>query len=107
MLKKSWREFGDYSPNENKQPLDNLQSKADCPVRVKKTRGGKGGKTVTIVSGLGLPSLELKKLLKLMKVKCGTGGTLKEDMIEIQGDKIDQTIDLLIKEGYKPKRSGG
>ncbi len=107
MPKRSWREFGDYAPNDHKKPLDNLQSKADRPVRVKKMRGGKGGKTVTIVSGLGLPSLELKKLLKVMKVKCGTGGTLKEDTIEIQGDKIDQTIDLLIQEGYKPKRSGG
>ncbi len=107
MSKGSWREFEDSSPDETKQKLDNPKSKADRPVRVKKTRGGKGGKTVTIVSGLGLSLSELKKLLKKIKVKCGTGGTVKEDILEFQGDKVIAVIEHLIKEGYKPKQSGG
>ena len=106
MPKGSWREFGDSSPNESKKELDIIQSNGDQPVRVKKTRGGKGGKTVTIVSGLGMNLAELKKLLKTLKIKCGTGGTVKENTIELQGDKVNEVIGLLIKQGYKPKQSG-
>ena len=106
MPKGSWREFGDSSPNQSKHELDIIQSKGDQPVRVKKTRGGKGGKTVTIVSGLGMNLTEVKKLLKTLKKKCGTGGTIKEDFIELQGDKVNEVIGLLIKQGYKPKQSG-
>tara|TARA_B100001250_G_scaffold338199_1_gene305223 strand:- start:427 stop:750 length:324 start_codon:yes stop_codon:yes gene_type:complete len=106
MPRGSWQEFGESSPNESKNKLDSFQSKFDLPVRVKKTRGGKAGKTVTIVSGLVMSLSESKKLLKKLKVKCGTGGTLKEDTLELQGDKVIEVIEHLIKEGYKPKQSG-
>ncbi len=107
MPKGTWREFGDSSPKEIKQTINNTQSKVDHPVRVKKTRGGKGGKTVTIVSGLGISLVESRELLKKLKVKCGTGGTMKKDILELQGDKVREVIEYLLKQGYKPKQSGG
>ena len=51
--------------------------------------------------------MKLKKLLKKLKVKCGTGGTVKKETIELQGDKVSEVIGYLIKEGYKPTQSGG
>ena len=107
MPKGTWREFGDPSPNEGNQNLLNIQSKADKSVRVKKTRGGKAGKTVTIIQGLQLDAIESKQLLKILKAKCGPGGTIKGEILELQGDKVQEILSLLTKEGYKPKQSGG
>ena len=107
MPKKNWREFGDPSPYEGNQKLFNIQSKADQSVRVKKTRGGKGGKTVTVIHGLELDDPDSKKLLKSLKVKCGTGGTIKDGILELQGDKVKEALVFLAESGYNPKQSGG
>jgi len=106
MPKGSWREFDDPSiskPNRVKSIIE----KAELNVRVQRTRGGKGGKTVTVISGLELNDGEAKSLLKILKARCGTGGTLKGDSLELQGDQIVDTLELLRKEGYRPKKSGG
>lgn len=76
-------------------------------VRVQPTRGGKGGKTVTVIRGLELDSKGLKSLLKTLKTKSGTGGTAKDGVIELQGDQVDVVLELLNAEGYRPKRAGG
>ena len=76
-------------------------------VRVQRMRGGRGGKTVTIIRGLALNALDAKKLLKKLKIRCGTGGTLKNEDIELQGDQVQVVITELQKEGFNPKKSGG
>ena len=107
MAKGSWREFGD-SPATSR-PDQSLLSipKSARHVRVQRTRGGKSGKTVTLITGLELNASDLKLLLKKLKVACGTGGTVKADLLELQGDQLQGVIDLLTREGFAPKKSGG
>lgn len=69
-------------------------------------RKGRGGKTVTVIEGLQLSAKDSEKLLKHLKTKLGTGGTVKDSWIEIQGDHIDAVMAELAGLGYRPKRSG-
>jgi translation initiation factor 1 len=62
---------------------------------------------VTTISGVAQPDAELKALLKRLKKSCGTGGTLSEGVIEIQGDHRDKIKAMLEKEGYHVKLAGG
>ena len=107
MPKGSWKEFDDLSGNGNGTCSQNTLSKVDRVVRIQKTRGGKRGKTVTIIKGLSLNECDLKKLLKKLKIKCGTGGTIKEDLVELQGDQVKAALDVLKNDGFNPKQSGG
>jgi translation initiation factor 1 len=68
----------------------------------------RGGKTVTVVTGfvgIGLP--EKRKLAKAMQEACGTGGTVKEGRIEIQGDKRGEVARILTEAGFRPVAAGG
>ena len=107
MPKGSWREFENTSAKSSSQNSLKTQFKTHVPVRVQKTKVGKGGKTVTVISGIDLGIEESKKLLKLLKSKCGTGGTIKGELLELQGDKVQSALEILKKEGYEAKRSGG
>ncbi len=88
-----------------KQPVAPVKN--DGIVRVGRETKGRKGKGVTTVSGIPLPLDELKSLAKELKQKCGTGGTLKDGVIEIQGDHRDNLIELLKAKGWTVKRSGG
>jgi translation initiation factor 1 len=69
---------------------------------------GRGGKTVTVVAnfvGIGLP--EKERLAKEMQRSCGTGGTVKDGRIEIQGDKREEVARILAKAGFRPVFAGG
>ncbi len=74
---------------------------------IRREKKGRGGKDVTVIRGLQLTPQDLKMLGKLLKKKCGSGGTIKEGTIEIQGDHREQVAMLLQKQGYKTKFTGG
>lgn len=79
----------------------------DGTVRVRRETKGRGGKTVTVVTGVPLQGEELKTLAGELKRRCGTGGTLKDGIIEIQGDHGDTLVAALVAKGFKAKRAGG
>jgi translation initiation factor 1 len=68
---------------------------------------GRGGKPVTLLKNLVLSADDLKALAKKLKHECGTGGTIKEGVIEIQGEQRERIADILRKLGYKVKIAGG
>jgi translation initiation factor 1 len=76
-------------------------------VRVQRTKAGKGGKLVTAITGLEIPEAEARTLLKALKASAGTGGTLKDGVIELQGDQLASALAALEKEGFRPKQAGG
>jgi translation initiation factor 1 len=73
---------------------------------MRETKGRKG-KGVSLVVGLPLDSTGLKKMARQLKQKCGSGGTVKDGVIEIQGDHRDTLMNVLVKLGYTVKRAGG
>ncbi|MBF2980677.1 stress response translation initiation inhibitor YciH, partial [Pseudomonas aeruginosa] len=75
--------------------------------RVRRETKGRGGKTVTTISGLPLAGDALKELASALKRRCGTGGSLKDGVVEIQGEHVELLIDELLKRGFKAKKSGG
>ncbi|MBI2516737.1 MAG: translation initiation factor [Opitutae bacterium] len=77
-------------------------------VDIKRTTAGRGGKTVTLVTGfvgIGLP--EKESLCKKMRNACGCGGTVKDGDIEIQGDQRDKIAQILTDAGFRPVFAGG
>ena len=82
-------------------------SSGDGIARVRREKKGRGGKTVTTISCLDLSSAQMKELASELKRLCGTGGSTKNGVIEIQGDKADKSVQALDDRGYKAKRAGG
>jgi len=76
-------------------------------IRIGLDRKGRGGKSVTVIEGLRMPQDKQEVLLKQLKTMLGTGGTVKDTSLEIQGDHRDALMEMLEKMGYKAKRSGG
>ncbi|MBV1790012.1 translation initiation factor Sui1 [Marinobacterium sp. D7] len=79
----------------------------DGIVRIRRETSGRKGKGVTTISGVPLAEQELKALLKRLKQRCGTGGALKDGVLEIQGDHREPIKQLLESEGFKVKLAGG
>ena len=80
---------------------------ADGIVRVKREIAGRRGKPVTTIAGVPLGDDALHELAGELKRRCGTGGTVKDGVIEIQGDHRDTVIAVLESRGYTVKRAGG
>ena len=80
---------------------------ADGMVRVNRETKGRGGKAVTLVRGLALDAEALAALGKRLRTACGAGGTVRDGVLEVQGDHCDRVLALLIQEGFKAKRAGG
>lgn len=78
----------------------------DGVVRVSHQTKGRGGKSVTLVKGLALDPLALAALGKRLRTACGSGGTTKDGVLEIQGDHCALVLELLAREGHAPKRAG-
>jgi len=76
-------------------------------VRVGRETKGRAGKGVTIVTGLPLPVAEIELLAGKLKKRCGSGGTVRDGVIEIQGEHRDTVVAELAKLGWPAKKSGG
>ena len=76
-------------------------------LRVQASRKGRKGKTVTVITGFQVKPETLTQLLKQLKNQCGSGGTVKDDTLEIQGDHAQKLVEILTQLGYKAKISGG
>lgn len=81
--------------------------KGDGIVRVGRETKGRKGKAVTVVTGVPLAGMSLEELATRLKKRCGSGGTVREGVIEIQGDHRDTLVAELGKLGYTVRRSGG
>lgn len=79
----------------------------NTPVRVGRERKGRGGKTVSIITGVMSREAGRQALLKLLKGKLGTGGALEDGSIIIQGDHRERIVEILNELGYKAKVAGG
>ncbi|MEN6587894.1 MAG: translation initiation factor Sui1 [Sulfuricella sp.] len=80
---------------------------SDGIVRVSRETKGRKGKGVTLIKGLALAAPELAQLGKQLKTACGSGGTVKDGVIEIQGDHCERVIEILKQQGRSVKRAGG
>ena len=77
-------------------------------VDIMRQTAGRGGKTVTVVSGfMGISQAEKEQLAKKMQKACGAGGTVKDGCIEIQGDKREPVAKILAEAGFRPVFAGG
>lgn len=94
------------SPTPVSKP-EKSQSGAKSAVRVRLESKGRGGKKVTVIFGLDMEDSELENLATALKQTCGTGGTVKDATIEIQGDQCDRVLSELKRRGMQAKRSGG
>ena len=93
--------FSIISENNDNQPLENREQ----PLRVSADKRNRRGKIVTLISGFSGPGHELEALARLLKLKCGVGGSAKDGEIILQGDFRDKVMEILHKEGYtKSKR---
>ena len=86
---------------------DRPASVGDGIVRLRRETKGRGGKAVTVISGLPLAGSEMKAMAKALKQRCGVGGSIKADEIEIQGDQRAILQAELEKRGFTVKLSGG
>ena len=80
---------------------------SDGKVRVSRESKGRGGKTVTLVRGLALDDAALAALGKRLRSACGSGGTVKDGVLEVQGDHVAHVIEWLKQQGFAAKQSGG
>ena len=105
--KGGWQEFARPESTARPEAAAATTPRAQQRVRVQRTKAGKGGKLVTAITGLEAPEPELKALLRQLKAAAGTGGTLKDGVIELQGDQVAPALAALAAAGYRPRQAGG
>jgi len=93
--------------SQNLKDTTDAAPKGDGIVRVSRQTKGRKGKGVTVITGVPLPASALTALATDLKKKCGSGGTLRDGSIEIQGDHRDLLVGLLQARGFTVKRAGG
>ena len=81
--------------------------RGDGRVRVSRETQGRGGKAVTLVRGLPLDAAALAALGKRLRTACGAGGTVKDGVLEVQGDHVERVLAWLQQDGFAAKRTGG
>ena len=101
MGKKNWIEFDNQENTYKEKPKEENLRKTS-KINISKQKKGKKGKTITLIKGLSIRNeIEVKELLKKMKVFCGTGGNLIGEDIQLQGDMVNKSIEFLRKEGFQ------
>jgi translation initiation factor 1 len=80
---------------------------SDGIVRISRETKHRGGKAVTVIRGLLGDAASLDKIAKQLKAACGSGGTVKDGVVEVQGDHCEKVMALLESQGHKVKRAGG
>ena len=100
MRNKNWIEFNN-NDFKNKEVVDKVCERELIKLKIYKEKKGRKGKTVTIISGFRSQNTsQIGELLRKLKVYCGTGGSLNEQSIQLQGDMQDKVKFFLRKEGY-------
>lgn len=97
----------DFKYNNDNNTESETPAPAQQDLRVMRDSKQRGGKTVTLITGFVGKEEDIEKLTKMLKTKCGTGGTFKDGEIIIQGDQREKVFDLLLAAGYKVKKAGG
>jgi translation initiation factor 1 len=92
---------------QNRQQSQQQQPAGDGIVRVGRSTKGRKGKGVSVITGVPLTGAALDQLARELKQRCGSGGTVKDGVIEIQGEHRDLLVQQLQERGYTAKRSGG
>ena len=90
----------DYEYSDDSQEETNTLPKNQQKLRLNMERAGRAGKTVTLVKGFVGSDEDITSLCKLLKQKCGVGGSVKDGEIIIQGDHRQRLVEILKKEGY-------
>ena len=98
---------GRIRPPDERQASSSTAKKSDGIVRIMRDRKQRGGKTVTVITGVPIGDDALTALAQQLKKLCGSGGTVKDGVIEIQGDHREKVQAKLIDLGYKVKLAGG
>ena len=93
--------------NTKSKPQGTTAAPADGTVRLRRETKGRGGGTVIVISGIPLGGSALKELAGALKKRCGCGGTIKDGIIEIQGDHRDTLLLELQTRGFRVKLAGG
>lgn len=90
-----------------RQPAARSIASGPPKIRVARETAGRGGKGVTVITGLPLPADQLEELAGRLKRSCGAGGAARGDRIEIQGEHRDRLVAELVRLGYDAKKAGG
>jgi translation initiation factor 1 len=98
---------GDLRKNKKQKKKKSKPSPSADGIRVQRETKGRRGKTVTVIYGIPESEAELEALAGDLKKRCGTGGSVKDGTIVIQGDQADDITGFLNEKGYPAKRSGG
>ena len=101
-------EYGDLRSQKSKKPVGkrSLPPQEQTAYLHRETKG-RGGKAVSLVKNLSLSDADLKSLAKQLKQACGSGGTIKDGVIEVQGEHREKNSEVLRQLGYKVKIAGG
>lgn len=114
MAKKQKKTFGNIVYSTNKDLDFNLPEEQQDTLppqqqnlKILLSKKGRGGKTATLITGFVGSNEDMESLGKMLKNKCGVGGSVKDGEILLQGDHRDKILEILTKEGYKAKKAGG